>query len=612
MMEGESATTGDSVRQQQQSGPLKDPAAELEAYKEKTKQWKLAVKAQLEDAASKNSALREEIKRLNSSHDEQQRSLRLELDNEFKERTQHKDDTIEQLTKDISGLRENHNKEISELRRLHEKQLVHEKTQQLAAQESALDAASRRHQGELASCQEEADRTLRTLENVRHDLAISQAKLSQVKSQNDDLVAQANAKASNEEFHQISVEERQASVKEVEALRSQLDLHIAKQQALTEQLERLAVEHKNDMTAKDELREDEIQRREERIIVLQTILKQSQKESNDVQLRWATLQEEHHRELSAQISDRERLSAQSKTLQNQLDELKKRAQHVEEEYLRAKKTVAELEEANVIRDRTFQELLVSDDQKTMMSLLEQRLDKSTMEAIRWQEEYLSLRQTIELEKQAVKQQAEDVAQREGELTKNLAVLNEKQTRIHAQEKRLREQHQQLSSQAEQILGATRNGGTSASSSLLENGGDGGAALSGSSSSHNGGDIANNMIQSLRNSIINIQHNYRTAVARSNGSKKAAASLLYRHYRNMLPVVFLALFIITLVYWWMFSGVAPSTSGEKSLTVFSDMKEELAAMKKEYNLLLTSMKENCPGLAKPIPPPVLQAAAKALI
>jgi hypothetical protein len=611
MME-ESATTGNGAHHAP-SELLKDPVAELEAFKEKTKQWKQAVKAQLEDAAAKNLALREEIKRLNATHDEHQRSLRLELDSEFRERTQHKDDTIEQLTKDIAAMRESHNKELAEVRRLHEQQFANEQAQQQAAHESALAAATRRHQAELENSQEEVERTIRTLENVRHDLAISQAKLTQVKSQNDDLVAQASVRASDEEYRNISVEERQASAKEVDALRAQLELHVAKQQALSEQLERVAMEHKSDMNAKDELREDEIQRREERIIVLQTILKQSQKESNDVQLRWATLQEEHHRELSAQISDRERLLSQSRALQSQLEELKKRAQHVEEEYLRAKRTVAELEEANVIRDRTFQELLMSDDQKTMMSLLEQRLDKATLESARWQEECLGLRQTIEAQKQAVKMQADDVAHREEELTKKLTALSEKQIRIVAQEKRLREQHQQLSSQAEQILGATRNGASS-TSSLLENGGgvDGGAGLSASPPGAIGGDIANNMIQSLRNSIINIQHNYRTAVARSNGSKKAAASLLFRHYRNMLPVIFIALFIVTLVYWWMFSGVAPSTSGDKSLTVFSDMKEELTAMKKEYNLLLASMKENCPSLAKPIPPPVLQAAGQKLV
>lgn len=605
MMDGDSTTTTTGDKQPKK-GTL-DPLVELEQYKEKTKQWKLAVKVQLEDAASKNASLRDELKRVDAQHKDQQRSLRLELDTEFKERTQHKDDVIQQLTKDLAISREQHSKEIAELNRIHEQFLSNERMQHQGDLSSALEAAARQHSHEIKAVQEDAERTTRTLENVRHDLAVSQAKLTQLRSQHDEVLAQLAARNSEDEHHQVAAEEQQASSKEIQGLRAQLDLHVAKQMALSEQLERVTVEHRNEILVKDELREDEIQRREERIIVLQTILKQAQKESNEVHLRWADVQEEHHRATSVHVAEHQRLTSQVRDLVSQLEEVKKKGQQVEQEYLRAKRTVFELEEANVIRDKTFQELLMSEDQKVMMSLLEQRLDKATSEAARWQEQFMALRQSVDQEKQAVDEKEANVAEREDALEKRLAALTDKQQRIGLQEKRLREQHQQLSAQAEQLLSAARIGTpASSTSALLESGGvDDGKDLAafGSTSS---------VLQAIRDSVTSMQHNYRTALARSNGSKKAAASLLFRHYRNILPLVFIVLFIVTLIYWWMFSGVAPSTSGDKSLTTFSDMKEELSAMKKEYGLLLSKLTQCCPDQSRPPELPVANFIVRKLL
>lgn len=582
-----------------------NPSVEVqfEQYKEKTKQWKQAVKLQLEDAASKNANLREELRRREAEHEAKVTQLRDELTADLDRRMLAKDAQLAEVTAELQRARREANAELEELRghmAAKEREIA---TDLQSSHASHVATLTREHAEEVRELQEELARATRSVENARHELALTQAKLQQAKTNCDDLQQQITQQHGSAE--QWMAQQNSASAKELDALKQQLELYASKNAALVEESQKIRVDHQQELRLKDELREDEVQRREERIIVLQTILKSVQSECDSLHLKWSRAQAEHQRQVDALAAEKERTAASLYEALVQVEELRKRVAQLEDECTRNRRTIADLEELSAIRDKTFQELLMSEDQKVMVSHLEHRLNVAAAEAALWQDKFTMLQRSLDTEKALLATREAELAAEESQLSKKQASLVEKQAWIASQEKKLREQHLQISAHASQVLTALQVGSgdsahRGAASSLLLD--------SVTSTSNNDGDdgVGNPssmpFYRALREGLNNVHQNYMKALARANGSKRAAATILFRHYRRFLPILITVVFGVTVLYWYLFSGATVSNSGERSMSTFQDMTEELKAMKREYGLLVAKMTQCCPQEPPPLPIP----------
>lgn len=622
-----SSSTPSSTTQPQQSLPsYEELLSELNALKTKTKSWKSTVKAQLDEASSKNAYLREELKKSHEAYDRDMAALRVELSREFRERTEQRELECQNLEQEVRAWKTKYSQQ----------EIAHAEAQASAvkAAEELLNIQHRQDlEKELAQREEQARlaaQTQRLLEAQKdaldHDKAVLSLRVTSLAEQ-----LRARDEASSDSAIQQPIAGAEADAKRRLELVEEREAKSRVQH--DEALARAEGEHRR----REEALQESLQRREEQLLTVQTILKQSQHDAVVVQDHWLRAQQQ----LTALQSN---YQASFLQLQRELAAVKEsehvaglRLQHVEAEYLRAKAQVAELEESNLFRDEALRaSVFGGDEHKGLVVQLQASLQRAQDDATMWSTKFQELQSRISEREAKVAHDAEELERNQQNHERLLQQLHEANEKRSQQERKLLEQKLELVAKAKELHASSSAGGGSSThpgrhplqlptlsteSSFLVVGGEGleeGTDVYGSArtaSSGSGLAAANaavrNVMQHIRHGVTEIKSNYHRAIERSQGSRRDAAALLLRHYRNVLPYLLLALFLIVIVFnqrLWASSGAGSSASSILPAAASAHSAEEAELLKQSFHKLRRRFEVCCPADLKDANPSIVGASS----
>lgn len=588
---------------------------QLQKQKETMKQWKDSVKAQLMEAQSKNKMLKEERDAARAQLTEAENGARMRLQTEFNDRLVAKDEEIRRVTEALAAARAQRQADADD----HYRTLEAQKEQFQQEAKAVAAEANATFNAEIIALEKQIAEAKNETAAVQHDLSVQVAKTIALEGRLREVTSAAASTAAIE----APIDKANAAKldNELRLALAELNTARAEVEAGKRRLTEVQSAHAASLAQKVQ---EEVQQRDDQLNVLQVLLRQSQSDVGTYQQRCIALQGQLDEERDARESKLAAVRHELLAKIAAIEELTKSNEGLKSTAVALQGAIALLEEEKEVRERAFAEIFLSDDQKQMIKVLEDQLRDSQLRATEAAESRQALQEELKQAKSHNVEVLRQAACEREQLAEQKADIEVKLQRLAQQEKRTKEQCDQLAQQAERVraaLGGNPSGhysgkGSKAGGSketaavpvlemdefgrVLRTDGSGGGALDGGEFSGDTGTLTSNLealIDNLKarhqwanaasNVVTTFRNNIQTHLLR--GGRGGGTMSTYQQYRKVLPVIMAICFLMTFLYYYLFS----STSAKVGQTLkVVEVQETVALIRQQYNSLVGKYNQCC--------------------